>query len=140
MNQYDESFPSKTSQQSARQVAVTVITNILLQQGSLSTQLARHQIDVASEHAPMLKELCFGVCRQYPRLNSIALHLLAHPFEEKDTDLYAVLLLGLYQLTYMNTPDHAAVIETVEACRIFKKVFANKLMNAVLRRFQREAV
>ena len=139
MNQYDESFPSKTSQQSARQVAVTVITNILLQQGSLSTQLARHQIDVASEHAPMLKELCFGVCRQYPRLNSIALHLLAHPFEEKDTDLYAVLLLGLYQLTYMNTPDHAAVNETVEACRILKKDWATKLMNAVLRRYQREA-
>lgn len=143
---HDNSFPSNTSQsskstgqQSARQVAIKVITNILLQQGSLSTQLARHQLDVASEHAPMLKELCFGVCRQYPRLNSIALHLLAHPFEEKDTDLYAVLLLGLYQLTYMNTPDHAAVNETVEACRILNKDWATKLMNAVLRRYQREA-
>jgi 16S rRNA (cytosine967-C5)-methyltransferase len=146
MNQYDKTFSSNTGQlganhgqQSPRQVAVKVITNILLQQGSLSTQLARHQLDVASEHTPMLKELCFGVCRQFPRLNSIALHLLAHPFEEKDTDLYAVLLLGLYQLTYMNTPDHAAVNETVEACRILKKDWATKLMNAVLRRYQREA-
>ena len=128
-----------TGHQNPRQVAIKVITNILLQQGSLSTQLARHQMDVASEHAPMLKELCFGVCRQFPRLNSIALHLLAHPFEEKDTDLYAVLLLGLYQLTYMNTPDHAAVNETVEACRVLKKDWATKLMNAVLRRYQREA-
>ncbi|MBR7888148.1 16S rRNA (cytosine(967)-C(5))-methyltransferase RsmB [Marinomonas sp. A79] len=125
-------------QHSARQVAIQVITNILLQQGSLSTQLARHQQDVASEHIPLLKELCFGVCRQYPKLNSIALHLLAHPFEEKDTDLYATLLLGLYQLTYMNTPDHAAVHETVEACRLLKKDWATKLMNAVLRRYQRE--
>lgn len=146
MNQYDNAFSSNTSQsgtstgqQSPRQVAVKVLTNILLQQGSLSTQLARHQLDVASEHTPMLKELCFGVCRQYPRLNSIALHLLAHPFEEKDTDLYAVLLLGLYQLTYMNTPDHAAVNETVEACRLLNKDWATKLMNAVLRRYQREA-
>lgn len=126
-------------QHSARQVAIEVITNILLQQGSLSTQLARHQQDVASEHIPLLKELCFGVCRQYPKLNSIALHLLTHPFEEKDTDLYATLLLGLYQLTYMNTPDHAAVHETVEACRLLKKDWATKLMNAVLRRYQREA-
>ncbi|ETI59788.1 16S rRNA (cytosine(967)-C(5))-methyltransferase RsmB [Marinomonas profundimaris] len=125
-------------QHSARQVAIEVITNILLQQGSLSTQLARHQLEVASEHIPLLKELCFGVCRQYPKLNSIALHLLAHPFEEKDTDLYATLLLGLYQLTYMNTPDHAAVNETVEACRLLKKDWATKLMNAVLRRYQRE--
>ncbi|NLQ17109.1 16S rRNA (cytosine(967)-C(5))-methyltransferase RsmB [Marinomonas sp. M1K-6] len=152
MNQHDNTFSSNTSlsdtsfqsdmstsQQSARQVAVKVISNILLQQGSLSTQLARHQTEVASDHIPMLKELCFGVCRQYPRLNSIALHLLAHPFEEKDTDLYAVLLLGLYQLTYMNTPDHAAVNETVEACRLLKKDWATKLMNAVLRRYQREA-
>jgi len=126
-------------QHSARQVAIEVISNILLQQGSLSTQLARHQLDVASEHIPLLKELCFGVCRQYPKLNSIALHLLEHPFEEKDTDLYATLLLGLYQLTYMNTPDHAAVNESVEACRLLNKDWATKLMNAVLRRYQREA-
>ena len=126
-------------QHSARQVAIKVISNILLQQGSLSTQLARFQDDVASEHIPLLKELCFGVCRQYPTLNSIALSLLAHPFEEKDTDLYAALLLGLYQLDYMNTPDHAAVHETVEACRLLKKDWATKLMNAVLRRYQRES-
>jgi len=125
-------------QHSARQVAIKVITNILLEHGSLSTQLARHQTDVANEHIPLLKELCFGVCRQYPTLNSVALSLLAHPFEEKDTDLYATLLLGLYQLTYMNTPDHAAVHETVEACRLLKKDWATKLMNAVLRRYQRE--
>jgi 16S rRNA (cytosine967-C5)-methyltransferase len=126
-------------QHSARQVAIKVISNILLQQGSLSTQLARHQTEVAGEHIPLLKELSFGVCRQYPKLNSIALHLLAHPFEEKDTDLYATLLLGLYQLTYMNTPDHAAVNESVEACRLLNKDWATKLMNAVLRRYQREA-
>ncbi|MEP0072743.1 MAG: 16S rRNA (cytosine(967)-C(5))-methyltransferase RsmB [Marinomonas sp.] len=125
-------------QHSARQVAIEIIANILLQQGSLSTQLARHQTSVASEHIPLLKELCFGVCRQYPKLNSIALSLLSHPFEEKDTDLYATLLLGLYQLSYMNTPDHAAVNESVEACRILKKDWATKLMNAVLRRYQRE--
>ncbi|MGO3344571.1 MAG: 16S rRNA (cytosine(967)-C(5))-methyltransferase RsmB [Marinomonas sp.] len=126
-------------QHSARQVAIQVISNVLLQQGSLSTQLARYQHDVASEHIPLLKELCFGVCRQYPLLNSIALHLLNHPFEEKDIDLYAALLLGLYQLGYMNTPDHAAVNETVEACRLLKKDWATKLINAVLRRYQREA-
>lgn len=125
-------------QHSARQIAIKVITNILLEHGSLSTQLARHQADVANEHIPLLKELCFGVCRQYPTLNSVALSLLAHPFEEKDTDLYATLLLGLYQLSYMNTPDHAAVHETVEACRLLKKDWATKLMNAVLRRYQRE--
>jgi 16S rRNA (cytosine967-C5)-methyltransferase len=140
MSQFDNMQSDTLSiQHSARQVAIEVITNVLLQQGSLSTQLARHQTEVANEHIPLLKELCFGVCRQFPKLNSIALSLLTHPFEEKDTDLYATLLLGLYQLSYMNTPDHAAVHETVEACRLLNKEWATKLMNAVLRRYQRES-
>lgn len=123
---------------SARQVAIKVISNVLSQQGSLSTQLARSQQEVAPEHQALLKELCFGVCRHYPTLNSVALSLLNQPFEEKDIDLYAILLLGLYQLTHMNTPDHAAVNESVEACRLLKKDWATKLVNAVLRRYQRE--
>ena len=126
-------------QHSARKVAIQVISNVLLQQGSLSTQLARYQQEVAAEHQALLKELCFGVCRHYPTLNSVALSLLNQPFEEKDTDLYAALLLGLYQLTHMNTPDHAAVNESVEACRQLNKDWATKLMNAVLRRYQRES-
>ncbi|AEF53083.1 16S rRNA (cytosine(967)-C(5))-methyltransferase RsmB [Marinomonas posidonica] len=133
MNQLDQA-----STQAPRQVAIQVLTNVLLQQGSLSTQLNRLQTQVTSDQQALFKELCFGVCRQFPKLNSIALSLLAHPFEEKDTDLYAVLLLGLYQLSYMKTPDHAAVNESVEACRLLNKDWATKLINAVLRRYQRE--
>ncbi|KZN14408.1 16S rRNA (cytosine(967)-C(5))-methyltransferase RsmB [Marinomonas sp. TW1] len=124
--------------QTPRQVAIQVLTNVLLQQGSLSTQLNRLQGQLATDQQALLKEFCFGVCRQYPKLNSVALSLLTHPFEEKDTDLYAILLLGLYQLSYMKTPDHAAVNESVEACRELNKDWATKLMNAVLRRYQRE--
>ena len=124
--------------QNPRAVAIQVLTQVLLQQGSLSTQLNRFQHQVAAEHQALLKEFCFGVCRQFPQLNSLALSLLSHPFEEKDTDLYAVLLLGLYQLAYMNTPDHAAVNESVEACRALNKDWATKLVNAILRRYQRE--
>ncbi|BFM50114.1 16S rRNA (cytosine(967)-C(5))-methyltransferase RsmB [Marinomonas sp. THO17] len=121
-----------------RAIAVQILTQILLQQGSLSTQLNRYQDQVASEHQALLKEYCFGVCRQFPKLNSLALSLLSHPFEEKDTDLYAVLLLGLYQLIFMKTPDHAAINESVEACRALNKAWATKLVNAILRRYQRE--
>ncbi|RBO86234.1 16S rRNA (cytosine(967)-C(5))-methyltransferase RsmB [Marinomonas aquiplantarum] len=130
----------QVSTQTPRQVAIQVLTNVLLQQGSLSTQLNRLQGQLGTDQQALLKEFCFGVCRQYPKLNSIALSLLAHPFEEKDTDLYAILLLGLYQLSYMKTPDHAAVNESVEACRELNKDWATKLINAVLRRYQREEI
>ncbi len=50
-----------------------------------------------------------------------------------------LILLGLYQLIYMRTPPHAAVGETVEAAHLLNKKWAVGLINAVLRRFQRES-
>ena len=50
----------------------------------------------------------------------------------------ALLLTGLYQLLHATTPEHAAVSETVEAARALGRPRAAGLVNAVLRRFQRE--
>ncbi|MCZ2721860.1 16S rRNA (cytosine(967)-C(5))-methyltransferase RsmB [Marinomonas sp. 15G1-11] len=122
----------------ARAVAITVISGVLQNKGSLSTQLSKHVSRVNSEHQAKLKEICFGVCRWFPKLNSIALSMLQQPFEEEDYDLYAALLIGLYQLEYMDTPDHAAVNEAVEATKELNKDWAGKLINAVLRRYLRE--
>ncbi|GAB3487216.1 16S rRNA (cytosine(967)-C(5))-methyltransferase RsmB [Marinomonas epiphytica] len=123
---------------SARLAAVKVISHVLNDQGSLSSQLAKHNDSISQDQLPLVKEMCFGVCRHFPVLNSLALNLLNHPFEEKDLDLYAVILIGFYQLGYMNTPDHAAINESVETCRQLDKDWATKLINAVLRNYQRE--
>ena len=124
--------------QPARLVSAKILEQVLLQRGSLSTQISKHIADVDYDEQGLAKELCFGVCRYYPQLNTIALSLLSKPFEEKDLDLYAALLMGLYQIEHMSTPDHAAVHESVELCRQLDKEWATKLMNAVLRRYQRE--
>ncbi|MFD1382957.1 16S rRNA (cytosine(967)-C(5))-methyltransferase RsmB [Rhodanobacter aciditrophus] len=123
---------------SPRLVSAKILEQVLLQRGSLSTHLNKHIGEVAGDQQGLVKELCFGVCRFYPQLNSVALSLLTKPFEEKDFDVYATLLMGLYQITHMNTPDHAAVNESVELCRQLNKDWATKLMNAILRRYQRE--
>lgn len=124
--------------QTARLVSAKILEQVLLQRGSLSTQISKLIGEVDYDEQGLAKELCFGVCRFYPQLNSVALNLLSKPFEEKDFDLYAVLLMGLYQIEHMSTPDHAAVHESVELCRQLDKEWATKLMNAVLRRYQRE--
>ncbi|WP_067093729.1 16S rRNA (cytosine(967)-C(5))-methyltransferase RsmB [Marinomonas atlantica] len=124
--------------QPARLVSAKILEQVLLQRGSLSTQIGKQIGEVDYDEQGLTKELCFGVCRYYPQLNSIALSLLSKPFEEKDFDLYAALLMGLYQVDHMSTPDHAAVHESVELCRQLDKEWATKLMNAVLRRYQRE--
>jgi len=86
----------------------------------------------------LLQEICFGVCRWYNRLDKIAGMLIEKPFRKKDADLHALTLIGLYQLFYLRTPDHAAISETVNACRQLRKHWATGVINGMLRKAQRE--
>jgi 16S rRNA (cytosine967-C5)-methyltransferase len=84
------------------------------------------------------QELCYGTLRWYFRLQFFADHLLDRPLRKKDSEVHAVLLCGLYQMSSMRTPDHAAVSESVEVVKEMGRPGAAALVNAVLRRFQRE--
>lgn len=86
----------------------------------------------------LARELAFGVMRWLPRLSALLAALLEHPLKRKDLDLEVALLLGLYQLIYTRIPPHAAVAETVSMARALRKPWSGGLINAVLRRFQRE--
>ena len=88
--------------------------------------------------AALVKELCYGTLRFQPRLDAWLAKLVERPLKAADLDVKFVLLLGLYQLAYLRVPAHAAVQETVETCRSLGKGWAAGLVNAVLRRFQRE--
>lgn len=123
---------------SVRHAAAQVIGQILRQQGSLSSALPAIQNKVAESERPLLQELCFGTLRWQPRLDVYLQQLLDKPLRGKDSDIQALLLLGLYQLLFTRIPDHAAIGETVEVARGLKKPWATKLINGVLRRFQRE--
>ncbi|MCG8316900.1 MAG: hypothetical protein MI976_27095 [Pseudomonadales bacterium] len=101
---------------------------------ALPDQLARY----ADADKPLIQALCFGVCRQYTWLDQIANQLIRQPFKTKDADLQGLILVGLYQLYFLRIPDHAAISETVEACRQFKKNWAVKVINGILRNAQRE--
>lgn len=81
-----------------------------------------------------IQALCYGVCRQYHRLDFILSQLLDKPL--KDADVKALALVGLYQLNFMRVKPHAAVSETVLAAR--KKPWAKSLINALLRTYLRE--
>lgn len=86
-----------------------------------------------------VQAVCYGVCRYYPKLDVMLSHLLQKPMKAKDSDIHALLLVGLFQLMEMRVPAHAAVAETVEAVEKFKKSWARGLVNAVLRAYQRTA-
>jgi 16S rRNA (cytosine967-C5)-methyltransferase len=86
----------------------------------------------------LTQEMVYGALRTLPRLEALVARLLNHPVKPGDKDLEALILIGLYQLISMETPDHAAVAATVEASRLLDKPDKAALVNALLRRFLRE--
>lgn len=85
----------------------------------------------------LVQAICYGVCRFYTRLDVALSFLLKKPMEAKDSDVHALLLVGLYQLMDMRIPPHAAVSETVNATDKLKKSWSRGLINAILREYLR---
>ncbi len=118
-----------------RLVAAKVLSRVLQDGQSLTAALDNAFLVVEStKDRAFIQALCYGVCRQFHRLDFILSQLLDKPL--KDTDVKALALVGLYQLNFMRVKPHAAVSETVLAAR--KKPWAKSLINAVLRTYLRE--
>ncbi|MBT8137105.1 MAG: 16S rRNA (cytosine(967)-C(5))-methyltransferase RsmB [Gammaproteobacteria bacterium] len=81
-------------------------------------------------------EISFGVARWYFQLAAIVDELVDRPV--KDKLMLAVLLAGLYQLRFMRVPPHAAISESVNTVRRVGRPRGAGMVNAVLRRYQRE--
>lgn len=102
-------------------------------QRALSDVLPAAQNAIPEADRKLMQELCFGTCRWHSRLDKMLQSLLEHPIKARDTDIHALLLVGLYQLWYMRIAPHAAVSETAEAARVLNKPWAVGLVNGVLR-------
>jgi 16S rRNA (cytosine967-C5)-methyltransferase len=121
-----------------RTLAAQTLAPLLQHRGSLNATLPTSLYTCVPRDRALLQQLCYGTMRFEPRLALIADHLLQKPFRDKDADLQALVLLGLYQLDQTRIADHAAISETVDATADLNKNWARGLVNAVLRRFQRE--
>lgn len=122
-----------------RVLAVQALLSVLRDDLTLTLALERATQGCADPRdAALVSELCYGTLRWEPRLEAILARLLQRPMKTADLDVRLLLLLGLYQLSAMRIPAHAAVQQTVEASRSLGKEWAAGLVNAVLRRFQRE--
>ena len=121
-----------------RLLALQTLLSVVAQGKSLDQALEASGGKVSQSDQALLHELCFGVCRWYWRLQAISTKLLKHPLKQKDLDVQLLIILGLYQLLFMRIPPHAAVNETVKLCKLLNKQWARALINALLRRFQRE--
>lgn len=121
----------------ARSAAARVVAQVL-EGRSLSVVMAPVLESLPEQERGFAQELCYGVLRWGPRLQALAARLLRKPLRDRDSDVLALLWIGLYQLIYTRVPEYAAVAGTVAASRSLKKPWAAGLVNAVLRGFQKQ--
>ncbi len=123
----------------SRAAAAQVLVAVAEDGKSLNAVLpaAQEQLDCERDRS-LLAAMCYGAIRWYPRLAAIADGMLDRPMKAADKDIHALLIIGLFQLLYSRIPVHAAVSATVGATRVLGKPWARGLVNAILRRFQRE--
>lgn len=126
----------------ARGQALKWLSQVVIDGRSVNEVLALpHFLQPSSEKSQDLafaKQLLFGSLRYFQRLSTIKDSLLEKPFKAKDQDIGLIIILGLYQITCLATPDHAAISESVELTRQINKSWSSGLVNGVLRRFLRE--
>ena len=121
-----------------RLAAARALAAVLSGKASLNSSLPAQLDKVEERDRGLVQDLAFGTARWQPRLDLLAAQLLQKPFKAADADVQALLLVGLYQLFYTRIPAHAAIGETVGCADKLKKPWAKGLLNAVLRRAQRE--
>ena len=121
-----------------RAAAATALVRVIADGESLDGPLAQALEQVATRDRALLQQLCYGALRHYHKLDAILRQCLKSPLKRRDTDIHALLVVGLLQLMEMRTPDHAAISSTVDATRALGKGWASKLVNGVLRRCLRE--
>lgn len=85
------------------------------------------------------RELVYGMLRGRGRIDAILADRVRGGLARLDPDVIDLLRLGVYQLTNMGSvPAYAAIAQTVELAKRRHGLGASKLVNAVLRRTDRE--
>lgn len=96
-------------------------------------------LDGTPQERGLSRTLVYDSVRWYIRLDALLAKLLARPQQRIEPDVRALAIVGLCQLLHTDIPPHAAVAETVNAARVLGRPRAAGLLNAILRRCQRES-
>jgi len=121
----------------ARQVAFEVLHRVV-QGGYAADLLVDRSANLEARDAALASEIVFGCLRHQAQLDHL-IGLLAPG--KLDDEVRIALRMGVYQLRYLDRiPAHAAVSESVELVKRARKTSAARLVNAVLRKVDRQPV
>ncbi len=124
----------------ARKFAYDILDQV--SRGGHSTDLLWERTEgLSSRDAGLCGEIVLGVLRWQAQLDFLAGHFAKRDPAQLDPELVLALRIGIYQLRYLDRiPRHAAVSESVELVKRARKRSGAGLVNAVLRRVNRDPV
>ncbi len=133
------SRPAQAPGVPTRVLAARVLAQVLGRGRSLKAELAPAlpRLDDARDRA-LLEALCFAVLRRRNSYDAALARWMQKPLAARDGDLRALLMVGFAQLDVLALPAHAALSATVDAARALGRERQAGLVNAILRRAQRE--
>lgn len=124
----------------SRVVATRVLDDVLHRGRSLKAALGEALPTLPDPRDRALVEaIVMTALRQHARYDATLDAWLAKSLGQRDGDLRALLLAGFAQLE-LGLPAHAAVAATVDAARALKRTHQAGMVNALLRRAQREGL
>ena len=122
-----------------RALAARALAEVALAGASLREVSARAMPALAdSRDRALLMALLSEGARWWLRFDAALDRLLTQPLRRREPAVHALLVLGLVQLDVLRLDAYAAVAATVEAVRALGRPHLAGLVNAVLRRWQRE--
>ncbi len=119
----------------ARRAAHTVALRVLAEDAYADRALQTAAQDLEGRDRALAKQLAFGVVQRRGTLDWVITRIA--PGKQLEFGVRTALHIGLYELLFLNTADHAAIAQAVE---LAKPSPGHKMVNAVLRRVQREGI
>ncbi len=127
--------PGVTTRVLAARVLSAVIGNGRSLKAELATVLPR--LDDSRDRA-LLEAICFAALRRRTVYDKALQQWLQKPLGRRDEDLRSLLMVGFAQLDVLQLPAHAALSATVDAARALGRESQAGMVNALLRRAQRD--
>ncbi|WP_454832471.1 16S rRNA (cytosine(967)-C(5))-methyltransferase RsmB [Pseudoxanthomonas wuyuanensis] len=124
-----------------RVLAARVLDAVIHRGRSLKAELAVVMPRLAdTRDRALLEAICFSALRQRAAYEAALKAWLQKPLGPRDGELRALLMAGFAQIGTLRLPAHAALSATVEATRALGRPHQAGMVNAVLRRAQREGI
>lgn len=122
-----------------RALAARVVHRVVERGENLDSALAA-ELDPGLPHRDQarVQALAYGSLRWHHLHRALIGRLLHRPLRPRDRILESLLSVGLYQLREPRQPGYATVSATVAAARLLDQPRAAGMINALLRKFQRE--